>query len=136
MTISGSFRVSRFVSRNALLACLAPLTLLLIPLLDRLPACPLRQLTGFYCPGCGSARALHCLFEGDVLSAVAMNPLLPVVAVFTFWFLISYQRQDSGLFSSPIVCWTALAVVVLFTVARNLPWEPFRLLAPGAMLGH
>lgn len=38
--------------------------------------CPLLQLTGWQCPGCGSTRALYSLLHGDVAKAFAMNPLL------------------------------------------------------------
>ena len=43
-----------------------------------LPPCPLRALTGLYCPGCGSTRTLHALLHGDLATAMAMNPLLVV----------------------------------------------------------
>ena len=39
-----------------------------------LPPCPLRALTGWYCPGCGSLRAMHQLLNGNVGAALAMNP--------------------------------------------------------------
>lgn len=38
--------------------------------------CPMLQLTGWQCPGCGSTRALYSLLHGDVAQAYAMNPLL------------------------------------------------------------
>ncbi len=41
-----------------------------------LPPCPVLQLTGWQCPGCGSTRALYSLLHGDVATAFAMNPLL------------------------------------------------------------
>jgi hypothetical protein len=41
-----------------------------------LPPCPVLQLTGWQCPGCGSTRALYSLLHGDVAKAFAMNPLL------------------------------------------------------------
>ncbi|MEJ2068687.1 MAG: DUF2752 domain-containing protein, partial [Deltaproteobacteria bacterium] len=28
------------------------------------PPCPFHLITGLYCPGCGSLRALHALFHG------------------------------------------------------------------------
>jgi hypothetical protein len=38
--------------------------------------CPVLQLTGWQCPGCGSTRALYSLLHGDLVTAAAMNPLL------------------------------------------------------------
>jgi hypothetical protein len=49
------------------------------------PPCLWRAATGWLCPGCGSARALHALLHGEIGVALAMNPLvvlaLPLVAV-------------------------------------------------------
>lgn len=51
---------------------LAPLLPLFAPLL---PACPLHALTGFPCPSCGSTRAALHLAHGELLAALAVNPL-------------------------------------------------------------
>jgi len=48
------------------------------------PACPLRSLTGWYCPGCGMTHALAALLGGRFAEAMHHNPLaallLPLVA--------------------------------------------------------
>ncbi len=41
-----------------------------------LPPCPVLQLTGWQCPGCGGIRAFSSLLHGDIVQSVAMNPLL------------------------------------------------------------
>ena len=51
---------------------LAPLAPLLSGLL---PPCPLHTMTGFPCPTCGATRAALHLARGDVLAALAVNPL-------------------------------------------------------------
>lgn len=43
--------------------------------------CPVRALTGFDCPGCGSTRCLSALARGDLLTAVDHNLLVVVVVV-------------------------------------------------------
>jgi len=43
------------------------------------PACPLRELTGLDCPGCGGTRALHALTHGDIGTALDHNVLLTVL---------------------------------------------------------
>ena len=40
-----------------------------------LPACPLHALTGLPCPSCGATRAALQLADGQVLDALAINPL-------------------------------------------------------------
>ena len=45
-----------------------------------LPGCPFHALTGLYCPGCGSCRALHQLLSGHVGAAISYN-LLTILAL-------------------------------------------------------
>jgi hypothetical protein len=100
-----------------------------------LPPCPLHALTGLYCPGCGSTRALHALLHGDVPTALSMNPLLvialPLLAAMALnaagWRPAGTQRLWRAL-GQPLP-W--LVVLLGFAVLRNLPWAPFAWLAPG-----
>lgn len=43
--------------------------------IDRLPGCPFHAVTGWPCPACGSGRALAALTHGELLAALAWNPL-------------------------------------------------------------
>jgi len=104
------------------------------------PPCPIRYLTGLYCPGCGSLRAMHALLHGELARAWAMNPLMIVMLPFVTCGLVSaalLELRGNGL---PEIMLPAkwirafCVVVVLYAVARNLPLYPFDLLAPGAML--
>lgn len=89
------------------------------------PPCPFHFLTGLYCPGCGSLRALHLLLHGQIAGAFRMNPLLllslPVIAAAYLRRLWTYQTW---------LPWAIVVVVVLYGVARNIPAWPFLLLAP------
>jgi len=106
------------------------------------PPCPLRALTGWYCPGCGSLRAFHQLLHGNMADALAMNSLavlsLPFLAYGTASYAAfvvrgSYLRR----IFLPASCIRALAVgIVAFGIVRNLPLYPFLLLAPGGLLGQ
>ncbi len=104
------------------------------------PPCPLRYLTGLYCPGCRSLRAMHALLHGELERAWAMNPLMIVMLPFVTYGLISaalLELRGKGL---PEIMLRAnwirafCVVVILYGVARNLPFYPFDLLAPGALL--
>jgi hypothetical protein len=58
-----------------------------LPVLDLLPACAFRGLTGIPCPACGSTRSLVHLAHGDILSAALMNPCLVLLMLAAFaWF--------------------------------------------------
>ncbi len=104
------------------------------------PPCPLRYLTGWYCPGCGSLRALHQLLHGNLEAAWAMNPLTILFLPFVTYGLSSYGLAAIRGRGLPQVFVPAgqiralCAVIVLYGIARNLPLYPFNLLAPGAML--
>jgi hypothetical protein len=104
------------------------------------PPCPVRYLTGWYCPGCGSLRAIHQLLMGNLQAAWAMNPLTVVLLPFLTYGLIShglYEIRGRGLpqpFFRAAWIHALCAAILLFGIARNLPLHPFNLLAPGAML--
>ncbi len=104
------------------------------------PPCPVRYLTGLYCPGCGSLRAMHALLHGELGRAWAMNPLMIVTLPFVTYGLVSEALLELRGSRLPEVMLPAswirafCVVVVLYAVARNLPLYPFDLLAPGAML--
>jgi hypothetical protein len=104
------------------------------------PPCPLRYLTGWYCPGCGSLRAMHQLLHGNVGAAWAMNPLTVVLLPFLIYGLASFalfEIRGEGL-PQPFLrgSWirALCAAIILFGIARNLPLHPFDLLAPGMIL--
>jgi len=104
------------------------------------PPCPVHYLTGWYCPGCGSLRALHALLRGDLMRAWAMNPLTVMLLPFLSYGLISealVRMRGRGLpqpaFSAGQIR-ALFVVIVVFGVVRNLPVRPFALLAPGAMM--
>lgn len=104
------------------------------------PPCPLRYLTGWYCPGCGSLRAIHQLLHGSLRAAWAMNPLTVVLLPFLTYGLASaalFEVRGRALpqpFLRAVWIRVLCAAMILFGIARNLPMHPFDLLAPGAML--
>jgi len=97
-------------------------------------ACPLNKMTGLYCPGCGMTRALHALVHFDVLRAIRMNAFFILsMPVFALLILRLYRPLPALLeaclkpFMTP---WPWLFAIPLFGILRNLPWNPFYLLAP------
>lgn len=100
------------------------------------PPCPFKYLTGWYCPGCGSTRALHHLLHGRLTAAFGYNPLM--VSSVPFLLVNAVGRilpaNKGRLFDergfSPAVIVSILVCVVLFGALRNLPMFPFSFLAP------
>ncbi|MFI7588941.1 DUF2752 domain-containing protein [Spongisporangium articulatum] len=94
------------------------------------PTCPFLALTGWYCPGCGSLRAVHDLTRGDLTGALGMNPLFVVLLpVLLGLYLNWWRRLVTGRYGPghppSVPGWVPVAVPVLvlaFWVLRNLPF--------------
>jgi hypothetical protein len=99
------------------------------------PVCPFHALTGLNCPGCGLTRGFHALFQGDILTALHFNALLPVyLLLFLYLFaslglvLISGRGFEFRRFS-PRIIYGFLVLTLIFGIVRNLPFYPFNFLA-------
>ena len=49
-----------------------------------LPTCPFLLLTGHPCPFCGGTRSFSAMWRGDLLHALRLYPLGPLLFVLTF----------------------------------------------------
>jgi hypothetical protein len=91
------------------------------------PTCPILALTGLYCPGCGSLRAVHALAHGQVLTAASFNVLsvasLPLLAVIWLrWVRRSWKGTARARPAPAPLVWAMAAGVLLFALVRNLPF--------------
>ena len=101
-------------------------------------ACPFHELTGWWCPGCGATRATWLLLHGDLEGVVRHNLLyLPALAFLALRWVHTAAPAATGWLPSAVRSPSAIpaaavqlmvAVVVAFTVARNVP--AFDWLAP------
>ena len=101
------------------------------------PDCIFHSLTGLFCPGCGSQRAVSSLLHGDLFKAIDFNLLMvlsiPLIlySAFVFtWNLFAEKKRSQQIFYSPLFIKIFLGAVLLFAVARNIPHAPFAWLAP------
>ena len=100
------------------------------------PKCAFNIATGYFCPGCGSSRALYQLTHGNVLEALRLNPgviFLLVMGVIDFGRYIRSVKISQPFYTLFANLWLVISLVVgmlLYAVARNLPWTPFTGLAP------
>lgn len=90
------------------------------------PRCLFHDLTGLWCPGCGTARALHQLLHGNVAAAFRFNALSMAMLPVAGYLVV---RGDASTLK-PRWIWALLAAIVAFGVLRNIPIYPFTLLAP------
>ncbi len=100
------------------------------------PKCSLYVATGFFCPGCGSTRALFHLTHGNVLEALRLNPGLMALITLGLTdyirFVVSVIRGNpfQTLFGRLKLLGALMGVMLVYGVIRNLPWPLFESLAP------
>lgn len=100
------------------------------------PKCPFYSLTGIYCAGCGSQRAIHHILNGQIITGIRHNYLLVVVIgvltykVFLYALNKLYNKTHFDIFHKPIATKIILVVVVVFWTLRNIKIFPFTELAP------
>jgi hypothetical protein len=101
------------------------------------PRCFIHSATGYYCPGCGSQRAIHNLLHLN-LAGVMQNNMLFLIAVpslmyhyLQLFFNKKFHLNLPNVFymkATPVV---VFILIVFFWIVRNLPFVPFTELAPG-----
>ncbi|VAW18609.1 hypothetical protein MNBD_BACTEROID01-2263 [hydrothermal vent metagenome] len=101
------------------------------------PKCVFHSLTGYYCPGCGSQRAIHSLLHLNI-SGVVNNNLLLIPAVLTMAYGLAipeinrrFNKDYKNLLYYKQVPLVVLIIIVLFWILRNIRFYPFSVLAPG-----
>lgn len=91
------------------------LGLALYPLVHHLAgSCPIRQLLGISCPGCGILRAYVAAFELDLGKAFSCHPLWFAVPIILALIIIFYLTDKSKALHTTVVISVALFFAVYF----------------------
>jgi hypothetical protein len=136
-TISIAQKRLNFVLITSVLIGAAIALFLFDPATSKLyPPSPFRALTGLYCPGCGTLRALHQLLRGHFIAAFGLNPLMVISLPFMVYSYCSYGleairgRSLPKIFISARWIWFILQAIIAYWIVRNIPVAPFSWLAP------
>ena len=116
-----------------------PAMLLLLLLYERVDGvslqCPFYRLTGLYCPGCGSGRAVRALLAGDLPLSFRQNPMLYLMGVPSalgvlreYLRIVFLPRRLRPIVLSPTLCVFLVGLILAWWVLRNIPALSF--LAP------
>ncbi len=106
------------------------------PLAAAYLGCPSRTWFGVLCPLCGGTRAARAVVTGDVGAVWRLNLVLPVLLALGAWAYLAAATRGWRRGRVPPVprtrgFWLPLGMLTaLYGVLRNLPFEPFTLLAP------
>ncbi len=108
---------------------------------EELIPCFFKNNLRFYCPGCGSSRALVALLHFDLIGALLLSPGL-VTAFFIIVYLdirvlIGIIKNDSKYLSlySPKLLILLVSVIVLNFILKNLLLFAFRIDLIGDLMG-
>ena len=100
------------------------------------PKCTFHSLTGYYCPGCGSQRAIHNLLHLNFAGVVGNNLLFLPAFLLVFYHYVHRPLNSKFKFKLPnllyykLTPWILFGIIILFWALRNIPVYPFTLLAP------
>jgi hypothetical protein len=93
------------------------------------PRCLLKAMTGIDCPGCGGTRAMYSLLHGDIAGAADHNILVFAIVPLVAYMLVAFVLKQFGHTiplprASRTMGWAVAAFLLVFSVARNLPFGP------------
>lgn len=95
------------------------------PVHTHVPLCPFHTVTGWWCPLCGSLRAVDELARGHLWLAAHDNLLLvaavPVLLAIWLAWAAKMLPSGTGVRRSRAVRVGAVVAIVAFTIVRNLP---------------
>jgi hypothetical protein len=83
------------------------------------PECIFHKLTGYKCPGCGSQRAIHYLFNLDIENAFRENALLVIsipYIIVLFYFKMVSEKSDRQLKINKILLGNKALIVIIVSV--------------------
>ena len=92
------------------------------------PKCPFYSMTGLFCPGCGSQRAIHDMMHLNIFEAINHNALMLFTFTFGIGLYLYSKKKFSGLIYHPKSPLIIFGITFLFGVLRNL--DRFHFLAP------
>lgn len=93
--------------------------------------CLFKEITGFYCPGCGVTRMLYSIVTFNFYQAFRYNPLLFIFLPFGMYLYVDFLfRNDKSLLKKiPDKFWYVIIVIlIIYGILRNIPF--FSFLAP------
>ena len=88
--------------------------------------CPIKFLTGFYCPGCGITRMILSILKGDLYQAFRYNPLVFILMPFIIFYFL--EINISKIYNKSSICkkipdyvfYIIIVILVVYGILRNI----------------
>lgn len=119
-------RLFRIAKPTAILLAIGFTYLLIHELTGFSLLCPIYQIFGVYCPGCGVGRMCVHLAHGEIAQAFSANCvvfcMLPILLGAAIFHAVRYVRfGDKRMYlAEKIGAWVLVAILLIFAVARNI----------------
>jgi hypothetical protein len=94
--------------------------------------CVLKNIVGLACPSCGTTKSILLVLNGDVISAILLNPLGLIacigILVIPFWFIYDYLSAKRTLWSAYLWAMASFqnkkfSFLVVILVVLNWIWN-------------
>lgn len=89
--------------------------------------CPIKKVTGLYCPGCGVTRMLLSILKGNFYQAFRYNPLIFILLPFFIIYYLDYlycstkKKKPSFSRLEPGIWYVLITIFLVYGVLRNIP---------------
>ena len=84
-----------------------------------IPSCPIKKITDFDCPTCGTQRQIHDLLMGDFRSAISHNPFT-LLSVLYLLLIVRQMKKKSKSTVNIILNLCFLLCYILWGILRNV----------------
>ncbi len=76
--------------------------------------CPIKQYTGFDCPGCGFQRSVLALFEGNLITSFKLYPAtIPLIALLIFTVVhLKFDLKHGAFFIK--ILYIGISLIIVF----------------------
>ena len=88
--------------------------------------CPIKYITGFYCPGCGITRMILSILKGDLYQAFRYNPLVFILMPFIIFYFLEifiskiYNKESICKRIPDYVFYILIVILIVYGVFRNI----------------
>ncbi len=88
--------------------------------------CPVFEITGFKCAGCGNTHALEALLRLDIINSFSYNYIYPLEMFYIFWVYLNSVKNyiKNGKFNYKPPC-QVLDIIILVIVILWIPLRNF-----------